>query len=168
MDFFSEKIVARRKDSKDYLIYTFFIFGASLVLCLSVFIRPLLGVWPLIAAGVIYLGYVVFTSRDIEFEYTMTNMDLDIDKIIAKRKRKQIFSANGESFELIAKYPSENYEQVSKEVKTRIEAVSTMNSPDIYFILLNCKNGRTIVFFEPDEGMLNTFKKYMPRKVVNE
>jgi hypothetical protein len=165
MDFFIERIITRKRNSKDYLIYSLLIIGASLVLCATLLISALLSVLPLIAAGVIYLGYIIYTSRNIEFEYTLTNSDLDIDKITAKRKRKQIFSANCASFELVAKYPSDIYNQLSKDVKCYIEAVSSMNSPDIYFILSNCKNGRTIVFFEPNEEMLITIRRYIPKKV---
>ena len=160
MDFFVEKIVVRRQNIWDYLLSAALIFGGIIVIAISLYINILRSIWPLISAGIIYLIYLLITSRNIEFEYIVTNGDLDIDKIISKRKRKRIFSSNCRSFEKVAKYNEE-----AMNVENRLELVSSMHSPDVYFILLNHENKKTIVFFEPDERMLNSFKTYIPKKV---
>jgi hypothetical protein len=51
------------------------------------------------------------------------------------------------------------------EIKNRIEAVSTMQADDIYFIVLSYKGERSIVFFQPTERMLDSFRKFNPRNV---
>ena len=165
MDIFMEKIVAKKKGIQDYLIITGLVFAGFIVLIAVMTISFLRSLWPILAAGVIYLIYYLSTSRNVEFEYIVTNGDLDIDKIISRRKRKRIFSANCKSFDILAKYKSEHYNSEVKNIQKKIEAVSSMDSPGVYFATLNYKNERTVIFFEPDEKMLDSFKTYIPRKL---
>jgi len=167
MDFFMEKIVARRKKPGDYLIYAALVIAALIVLTASMLVSILRGIWPLIAVGAAYLAYHLMTSRNIEYEYIVTNGDLDIDMITAKRKRKRIFSANCKSFDLVAKYGSELCARETKNVENRLEMVSSMDSPNIYVIILNYSNKRTAVFFEPDKRMIDAFRKHIPRKIAD-
>ena len=55
-----------------------------------------------------------------------------------------------------------------QSIKNRIDASSSIDSPDAYFITLNYKGQKTLVIFEPNERMLNNFKIYIPRKVYTE
>jgi len=165
MDVFMEKIVKRKKDAKDHLI-TVGIILAGFVIMLFVPIIPYIGsLWLVINAGIIYLMYYLITSRDVEYEYIVTNGDLDVDKIVSKRKRKRIFSANCKEFDVVARLNSDKYDHEARNIKNRLELVSSMKSPDIYFATLNYKGERTIIFFEPSEKMLNSFKTFIPRKV---
>jgi hypothetical protein len=117
--------------------------------------------------GIGYLAYNFIKGRSIEYEYTVTNGDLDIDMIIAKKKRKRIFSANCKDFEVLAKLTSGQYDQNIKSIKKRIEAISSMDSTDIYFATLVRDGEKTLVFFEPHAKMIESFKKYIPRKVFD-
>lgn len=169
MDVFMEKIVAKRKDIKDKLIISVIVFITTiLTLAVFMFKIPLVSDLNLnlfVAAAFIYLAYRLVTSRSVEFEYIVTNGELDIDKIISKRKRKRIFSANCKDFEIVAKTSSNNFSQSVQAIGNRIDASSTPKAPDAYFITLNYKNEKTVVIFEPDERMINSFKFVIPRKV---
>lgn len=169
MDVFMEKIVAKRKDIKDNLIISAVIFFTSVislaVLTLKIPLISDLSLNIFIAAALIYLAYRLITSRNVEFEYIVTNGDLDIDKIISKRKRKRIFSANCKEFDIVARTGSNSFSQSVQAMKSRIDASSTPGSPDAFFITTNYKGEKTLVIFEPDERMLNSFKMAIPRKV---
>lgn len=169
MDVFMEKIVAKKKDMKDNLIISGIVFLTSVVtlavLTLKIPFITDLGLNLFIAAGLVYLAYRLITSRNVEFEYIVTNGDLDIDKIISKRKRKRIFSASCKTFDIVARTKSNSYSQSVQALKTRIDASSNPGSPDAFFITLNYKGEKTVVIFEPDERMLNSFKQVIPRKV---
>lgn len=164
MDGFVEKIVARRKTTTDYLVIAGLIIGGIILVILSGLI-PIGGISLLVFAGICYLVYYFATSRNIEFEYIVTNSDVDVDKIISKRKRKRIFSANCKEFDIVAKYKSTYYTPEVKNIQNKIDATSTIESPDVYFATLNYKGERTVLFFEPNEKMLDMFKSYIPRKV---
>ncbi len=169
MDKFMEKIVAKRKTIADYVIIALVIVVIMLALFifLTTNIRIGMGIDLLLVVGLIYLGYIIITSRNVEYEYIVTNGDLDIDRIVAKRKRKRIFSASSKEFDVIAPVNSSSFTQLDQTIKNRIDASSSINSPDAYYFTLNYNNNKTLVIFEPDDRMLNNFKFYIPRKVLN-
>ncbi|HHW00149.1 MAG TPA: hypothetical protein GXX36_11405 [Clostridiaceae bacterium] len=166
---FIEKLITKKKDAKDYLFTLAICFAGAIVILASPFLSqlvPFLGsIWLLIAAGVIYGIYRFITSRNIEYEYIVTDGDLDIDMIIAQRKRKRIFSANCKEFDVVAPYKSQSHDSRLANATKQIKAVSSMESKGVYFITLNYNGERTAVFFEPDERILKAFKTFIPRKV---
>lgn len=163
MDIFIEKIVQKRKDAKDYLIITGVIIVTLILMLLVLNFIPGMSLFFVVALG--YIAYLIITTRNIEFEYAVTNGDLDIDKIIAQRKRKRIFSANCKNFEIVAKVKSPHYSNHYKNFKNQMDCTSSLKNDNVYFIVLNYNNEQTIVYFEPSEKMLNSFKTYIPRKV---
>lgn len=168
MDTFMEKIVSKRKTFKDNLIAAGIILGTFIVIVavLNIQIIAKVGLSLFLVVGLIYLAYRLITSRNIEFEYVVTNGELDIDKIISKRKRKRIFSASCKEFEILAKVKSSNFSHNVQNIKNRIDASSTIDSDDAYFVTLNYKGVNTLVIFEPDERMLKNFKIFIPRKML--
>jgi len=167
MDTFMEKLVTRKKTLTDHLITIGAVVGSALLILLALSIPILiqLGLSIVLAAAAAYLGYRVITSRNIEYEYIVTNGDLDIDMIVSKRKRKRIFSANCKEFDIVSPVKSSHFDQSVQSIKNGIDASSSIDSPDAYFITLNYNGERTLVIFEPTEKMLNNFRLYIPRKV---
>ncbi len=165
MDTFIEKIVVKKKDVKDYIITTATILGAIIITPVLLNIPVIGSMSLLVVAAIIYGVYRLITSRNVEFEYIVTNGDLDIDRIIAQRKRKRIFSANCKEFDIIAKVNSEYHTPDIQQIKNRIEAVSTLNYEETFFITLHYSGEKTVVYFEPDERMLKNFRTFIPRKI---
>jgi hypothetical protein len=165
MDTFIEKIVAKKKDAKDYLITTGVILGAVVVTPFILSIQLIGSMGLLVVAAIIYGIFKVVTSRNIEFEYIVTNGDLDIDRIIAQRKRKRIFSANCKEFDIVARVKSEHYTPHIQQIKNSIKAVSSIDSENAFFITLHYSGEKTVVYFEPDERMLKNFRTFIPRKI---
>ncbi len=168
MDTFMEKLVTKKKSMADHLITVGIVLAAMLLIMIVLIIPVLqeLGISLIIAAGIAYLGYRLLSSRNVEYEYIVTNGDLDIDKIVSRRKRKRIFSANCKEFDIVAPVRSDSYNRSSQEIKKKIDASSSTASTDAWFASLNYKGEKTIVIFEPDERMLRNFKIYIPRKIL--
>lgn len=165
MDTFIEKIVVRKKTAKDYLIIAGVLLGGLVLffaLQLIEFLRPF---FIIVAVAIVYFIYQIVIGRNIEYEYIVTNGDLDIDMIIAQRRRKRIFSANCKDFDIVAKLKGGYNDRRVSDLSKKIEAVSSMDSDDIYFVTLMYKGEKTAVLFEPDDRMLKTFKTFIPRKV---
>jgi len=169
MDSFIERLVVKKKTGKDYLIIVGVILGSLVVLWLLgylvqlvKFLQPFL---LLFFAGIIYFSYLIITGRNVEYEYIFTNGDLDIDMIVAQRKRKRIFSANCKDFDIVAKLKGGYNDRRISGVNKRIEAISSINSDNVYFLTLVYKGEKTAVLFEPDERILKSLKTYIPRKV---
>ncbi len=163
MDIFMEKIVRKRRDIKDQLITVGIIIAAIVLILLVLNFIPQMALFFVVGIG--YVAYLLITTRNIEYEYAVTNGELDIDKIIAQRKRKRIFSASCKSFEIVAKVKSSHYTPQYKNFKNQINCASSLENDGVYFIALQYNNEQTIVYFEPAEKMLQSFKTFIPRKV---
>jgi len=165
MDIFVEKIVKRKNTSAD-LVFNIGIILGGIGLAVIVLLIPYINNFGFIlVAGIIYGVYYLQTSRSVEYEYVVTNGDLDIDKIVSKRKRKRVFSASCKEFDMVARITNESLKQEVKNAKKQILAVSSMEAQDVYFVSLNYKSERTLLFFEPDQRMIDAFKIYIPKKV---
>lgn len=165
MDIFIEKMVTRKKTVLDVIISAAVVFAGLSVIIFITGISFLIPFVPLLAFLIGYVGYNVIKSRNIEFEYAMTNGDLDIDKIVAQKKRKRIFSASCKNFNIVARLNSDKYTENVKNIKKKIVAVSSMQSPDVFFTTLHYKGENVVLYFEPDERILNVLKMHIPKNV---
>ena len=162
MDFITERIIAKKKDYVDYLI----ILGTIIISFIAAFLiisiaGPLyFGVGLAFVAALGYVGYRIITSRNIEYEYSLTSGDLEISKIISRRKRKRIFAGSCRQFEMIDKVSSDRHNISVNSVMTKIRAVSSMNSENAYFFITHYNNNKVIVYFEPDSEILNIIKTF--------
>ncbi|MDD4188610.1 MAG: DUF6106 family protein [Eubacteriales bacterium] len=174
MDVFVEKMVKRKKTATDYLLMILiaaapFVISIGLLLVyIPKFTEIAVELLPFIFAGLCYLAYIIIRSRNIEYEYLVTNGELDIDIIISKRSRKRIFSGSSRDFDLIAPYANENHSSALGNVKSRINAVSNIKDRGIYFVIAYDKGSKVGVLFQPDQRMLEMFRKYIPGKVFTE
>ncbi len=166
MDVFIEKVISRKKTRFDYILMgaliSIWLYIAIFTFSLRIFVDLFFIVDVLLLVGLVF----VIRGRNVEFEYAITNGDLDIDKIIAKRKRKRLFSANCRDFDIVARVTHESFNE-AKKIQKKIIAISSKDSPDIYFLTVNYKEEKTLVIFEPDERMMKAFKIYIPKKVFD-
>ena len=166
-DVFMEKIVSRRKTGKDYLKIAGVILAALVVLILISMFGSYVGfLVPLLLVGVGYLLYILLTSMNIEFEYIVTNGDLDIDEIIARRKRKRVFSCKAKEIELMAKVGSDEWRDARKQTSRKLlDCSQIIDATGNWFILSEYKGQRMIVVFAPDERMLRSMRRFNPSKI---
>lgn len=171
MDTFIEQLIKRKKNTKDYIIETLIcIAGTILVLlCLTIF-RPYLGMLIiLVPCGIIYGAYKLIRMRYIEFEYSFTNGDLTIDKIIERQRRKRVISFDVKDAEEMGKYDKQAAARLeNKSVRSRY--ITGINENGIsenswYIICDTKKDGVVLVVFDPEEKVLDAIKAYIPRQV---
>ncbi len=167
MDIFLEKIVRRKRTVQDGIFIAGIILSSLLLIMILGSIKILSSLIMIIVVGIGYFAYVFIRGRNIEYEYIVTNGDLDIDMIIAQRKRKRIFTGSCKDFDIVAKMTSGQYDHNMQNIKKRIQAVTAMDSQDVYFISTVKDGEKVIVFFEPHAKMIESFKKYIPRKVFD-
>jgi len=103
--------------------------------------------------------------RNIEYEYIITNGDLDIDRIVNQRSRKRVFTANCKDFEVVARVNSDQYTHNIRQTKTVLDFSSNNPEADKWFIFLTKDNTPKVILFEPDEKMIKNFRTFIPRKV---
>lgn len=169
MDLFSEYIVKKKKDGKDILkivgiviaaiILVFFSFALVAVPILSSFAM-------LVTAGIIYGAYYLITNLNVEYEYIVTNGELDVDTILNRRKRKRIITVHSKTFELVAPVGSSEYKSEENGNFTRvIDASSGRDNGKTYFAIFSKDGQRIKLVFEPTQKMLDAFKIFVPKNV---
>lgn len=94
MDHYNEQLVKKTTDGRDIVLRAL-ICSVTLVIIVLSFVGALMfGFLPIIIIGfgACYLAYLLLTGTSVEYEYIVTNNDLDIDKISGKRKRKRLIT----------------------------------------------------------------------------
>lgn len=166
MDIFIEKIVRRRKSAMDILLIFLIFIGAIGLSFLAMVFVPGLSI--VLAVGIFYLAYILLSRLNIEYEYAVTNGDLDIDKIINQRSRKRMFSANCKEFESVARVNSGQYTKEIRECKDIKDFTSNSKDADVWFICTRNEGRQTVILFEPSQQMIDNFRIFIPRKVFTD
>lgn len=129
---------------------------------------------PLVPIMVVYLVLVgvltwyLWQFVSIEFEYSIVMGELEMDVIYGQRRRRHIAAAKIKDMTLIAPYGEEYDREINADdVKKRIFAASSLESPDTYFCVYNDeKNGKTVLIFEATKKTLNVMKFYNSKATV--
>ena len=162
MDTFVEQIVGKRKEGKEWAI----IIGVSaafiIVSVLLLMFIPIISF--LLIAGAAYGTWWLITSQNIEYEYSVTNGDIDIDQIVARRKRKRIVSVSGAKIESLAPYDAASFG--SRPFDRKVLAAPSLREEGLWcFTYHSKKNGNTIVVFQPEQRVLDALIAGLPRLV---
>lgn len=155
MDTFFEQIVKKKKSFTEWLIILGGIAAGIVLIALSWIFLGSLGA--IIIVGVLYGAWWLITMQNKEYEYCVTNGDIDIDLIIARRSRKRIVSVVKRKIEVLAPY---SVGSVRKDGFSRIVIASESEKENglWYFTYHSKKNGHTLVVFHPNERVLNALK----------
>ena len=167
MDIFVEQIVAKKKETKEKI----FIIGVALLLLVLMVVSffalggiGLFSVALLLWVALAYGAWWLITSQNLEFEYSITNGDIDIDRIVARRKRARIVSVRGQKIEQAGKYDAAQMQ--NRPFDRVVMAASSQNAQGLYYFTYHSKkSGSTIVVFEPDERVKEAFYKSLPKLV---
>jgi len=159
MDVFVEQIVKKKKDFTDYLIITAACFLA-LVILFGIFIY-LFFFLPLAAVGLGYGLYYLINSRHVEFEYSVTNGDIDIDRIVGKKKRQRIVSVSGSKIEAFGRLTGDF--DAGKFDRRVMAAPSPFEEGLLYFSYRSKKRGNTLVIFMPGDRIVKALNEGLRR-----
>ena len=86
-DYYTEQLVKQKTKMSSIMVKAALI-AATAVSIFIALMFPLAMILPVI---MVVVDVVIFKRFDLEFEYLYVNGDLDIDKIMAKQKRKRVF-----------------------------------------------------------------------------
>lgn len=165
MDTFFEQLIKRRKDTKDYVLIAVYAIAAVIALFIltTLYAIPLVSMFAIpLQALVIFFAYRLISSRNIEFEYAVTNGDLEIDKILNRQKRSKLVSIESKSVEIMVPLGDSRIPAVDE--KDIIDATTGNPDADIYCIVFG-ETGRKILLFEPTKRIADELKKRNPRNV---
>lgn len=169
MDNFAEQLVKKNETAsektKRTLITVLGIAGTLIFVALGILTigNPLLSLLAfLLAVAAGYGTFTVVQSSYVEYEYAFTNGELDIDKIIAKKKRKSLISIEVNKFKAFGRY-SEDIDEPDN--MTVVISSDNIASHEYYADFQHEDYGLTRLVFAPDERMLDNIKKFLPANV---
>lgn len=165
MDNFCEQIV-KPKSNTLQAFKTASVLSLTLVLGFAVFIisssllGPFLGF--ILGGLVLFLGFYILTCFSIEYEYIITNGEIDVDKIIARRKRKRILSTNVKNFSDFGKFDASKANSNSYKLINADDGIAE----NLYYAdFKHSKFGQARLLFSPNEKALANIKPYLPRNL---
>jgi len=166
MDVFVEQIIRRKLNGKDFAISIGISLAGAIVLflCLTFGMTYLGAMAFLLMIGAVYGVYWVIMSRNLEFEYSVTNGDLTIDKIVNRKKRKRIISFDVKNAEEIGKYDETRLQHKNFE-KKYFTGVHEDGRDSWYITCRSAKTGYVLVVFDPEERVLEAIKPFLPRQL---
>lgn len=152
MDNFCETLVQRQPDGRDrarmigivVLLALLCIGTIILALRFSLFILFLTVVF-------VYAGYYFLTGQYTEYEYAVTNNELDIDKIIAKRRRSHLITVDIKKFTAFGPYTDKTED---KPAATLVLCSDNTGIGTYYADLTTDAYGETRILFTPDQTMV--------------
>lgn len=163
MDVFKEYIV-KREPTQSEKTTKIFIILASLALAfffiIMTFSTSLMLFGFLFAALSVYIGYQLIARTFVEYEYILTNDDLDIDKIVNQSKRSRLCTVNLRKVTACGKY-SDSVDVYSDETLVKASA----NNPELedYYLRFNHKElGKAILIFTPSVEVAELIKPFIP------
>ena len=167
-DVFVEKIVRRKMDLKMMGIRLLLILGVAVVVFIGMFTQLLCFLSAIVVVLAGWGAWWAWGFTNVEFEYALTNGDLDVDKILSQRTRKRLTTVKCREMELAAPVDAAHMGDFNDpNVKKTIDASSAPNAPGRWFIIYNAKDGvRTKLIFEPDERFIDGMHRAAPRKVL--
>ncbi len=159
MDSFCEQILKQSMDGKRIAIIVSTVAAALVLSAVSLFFFMWM-FFPIAALSGFGI-YWVASMQSWEVEYAVTNGDIDIDRIIARRDRKKIVRVRGEKIESLLPVsmiePTQKFDRVVMAARSKSTAT--------WAFTYQGKMGSTLVLFEPNDEVLEALCKGLSRTV---
>lgn len=171
MDNFAEYLVKKQPTGSEKIKNIMSIIGmiilTAALLVLGIMLRGGIINFILLIFALVSGVATFFTIRNtkVEYEYTFTNGDLDIDKIIAQSKRKEMLSVQVGKFTDFGKY-TENAPEETADM-TVVMATDNIASHEWYADFPHEDYGNCRLIFCPDERMLSNIKPFLHPSIRN-
>lgn len=163
MDLVAEQIVVKRESDSDKIQkYLLLIGGPLLGIVLAIFSKLSLQfgfIFGVAAAAAILGGLYFGLNMSTEYEYSVINGEIDIDKIIAQKKRQNMISFSAKNFTSFGKY-SDDIPETDGSVIT-IMAIGDTDLDMYYGDFESDSLGKCRLIFTPNKKILEGIKMYL-------
>lgn len=121
----------------------------------------------LVVAALWYGWYLIKGMQNIEYEYILTNSEIDMDKIMSKKGRKHIVSLDFKDVEICADIEDEehNYAYKNTNAEKVYDITGDKSRGGIYFADFTADGVKTRVLFQPTMKMITFAKRYNPKNI---
>ncbi len=160
MDMFVEQIIYRKKTKSQVALAVLIMALTSILVVMAFLLLGSLALMLMLPLG--WGMWWLLSGMNIEYEYCITNGDIDIDRIVARRKRERVVSVSLKKLDSAGRYEPEKW-QGRQVDRTVFAAVSEKEEGLYYFSYRSKKRGYTLVVFQPNERVMEAFVKALPR-----
>ena len=163
MDNIAEQLVVRKKTSADIIKSIGISVGAILVATILMYLAITLSFFSLVIPAVLVLfgGVWLMGQTNVEYEYIVTNNEMDVDKIIGRRKRKRMITVDLSAATAFAPYPPE--EGVSADVT--VHASTGLEEDAFYLVTEHGDYGTVYLIFNPNKKIREAIMQELPYKL---
>ena len=174
MDVYIEDIVKKDKTTVNWLCIAGLTLALVVVLFIGLFIAmPMsfqLGAMGQIASMIVMLviaaacyGWWYMLSRfSVEYEYTLTNSELDIDQIFGKKRRRRVTSIDFKDIELCAPITDDEFKHSSGFDRTE-DLTGNNEGRTKYFVDFAREGKRIRIIINPRAKIMESAQKFNPR-----
>ena len=169
MDHFAEQLVRKYHSSKDDLKKALIIAGAAVLTLLSLLLTfmgfPLALVLPVCA---IWAAWYLLKLSNVEYEYSCTNGELDIDKIMGQDKRRSLLSVKVGTFTVFGKSGEvpESQDEMTTFAAMGISLMDGETENDTYYAEFEHPDyGKCCLYFCPDARMREAIEPFLSREL---
>lgn len=164
-DTFKEYLIKQQKSPQDTLAQTGIVLGAAVIVVLA-FLFGGAFIGPVIILAVLFGAMTVFNRFNKEYEYILTNNELDIDVIFNKAKRKRVITIDMKAIDIMASIHDDRHKhQFNKPSCKVINASDGKNGDDTYAIMTSKDNAYYKILITPNQNFINEIYKQAPHKV---
>ncbi len=158
-EFYVEQLIPSKIDQKARLIKIV----CTILMAIAFIAGVIIPLGFLVGIALLIVNVVVLKGSSIEYEYLYLNGNLDIDKIIAKQKRKQAFTTNINEMIVIAPL---NSGEVQPYQGVKVTDYTSGNGQQKVYKMVTMKDSQKVaILIEPNEAILNAMRMIAPRKV---
>lgn len=160
-DRFTECLVKKVPDSNDNLKRVLIIIAVIAVTAITAFLAFATGfyLFLIVTMAVIYGAYYLFKCICVEYEYTFTNGELDIDKIIGQRKRQHLVTFNSKKIEDFGEVNADTPERPNI---TLFLCSDNTGIGEYYADFTTEEYGEARIIFTPSDKMLSYIEESLP------
>ena len=159
MDNIAEQLVQKKKTGADTAKKVLISVGALVIASFFMYLA-MMGMFTMVifAVGVLAGAIWLLGSFGIEYEYIITNNEMDIDKIIGRRKRKRMITVDFKRAEDFGRYTPDNDVQADATV----HAYTGVDKDAYYLVVTHNDYGRVKIIFNPNERLRESIMQEIP------
>lgn len=162
MDVYLEYMIKKKKTHAEHILTVFYYLMAAAVSYILLFVKYITFLYPALVFGAFYLAWYMSRKFNVEYEYILTNDELDVDRIIAKKIRKRLLTVSVRKFEIMEPAVGEGFEKAMSDpaIQVKFDASLGNGSENRYYAkFVNKKGENMVLVFNPRDDMLRAMKQ---------
>ena len=168
-DIFVEQLVRRTPTAATRLLQALVLLALVLLILPLCFSPMALLAVPLGVIAGFFAARWLLRRLQLEFEYSLTNGELDVAMIVGRQKRQEMLSLRSSAIQYMAPVcPAHQSEFENPGIQTTFNAVSSDHSDQRWFLLFQQDGRLCRLIFEPKAELVDGLERFAPVVVHRE